>query len=99
MRAALEDDVSEEWLSDSKMEDYNAEHHGLDQSIEAGLSDALHKDEVAAATAFIKGCLRLDPEKRLRAEECVRHKWLNMTNACSCALCLKEVKHDIDYWV
>ena len=87
MRAALEDDVPEEWLSDSKMEDYNAERHGPVTSIEAGLSDALHKDGVAAAAAFIKGCLRLDPQKRLRAEECAGHEWLNMANACSCAFC------------
>ena len=87
MRAALEDDIPEEWLSDSKMKDYNAEHHGLVTSIEAGLTDALHKDEVAAAAAFIKGCLRLDPQKRLRAGKCVVHEWLSMANACSCAFC------------
>jgi serine/threonine protein kinase len=87
MRAALEDDVPEEWLNDSKMKDYNAEHHGLVTSIEAGLSDALHEDEVAAAAVFIKGCLRLDPQKRLRAAECAGHDWLKMSNACSCAFC------------
>ena len=44
MRATLEDDVPEEWLSDSKMKVYNAEHHGNVTSIEADLSpDALHK--------------------------------------------------------
>ena len=85
MRATLEEDIPEEWLRDSKMKDYNAEHHGHVASIEEGLSDALHKDEVAAAAAFIKGCLRLDPQKRLRAEECVRHEWLSMANGCSCA--------------
>ena len=87
MRAALEDDLPEEWLSDGKMKDYSAENHGLVTSIEAGLSDALHEDEVAAAAAFIKGCLRLDPQKRLKAEECAEHEWLNMSNACSCASC------------
>ena len=87
MRAALEDEVPEEWLSDSKMKDYNSEHHGFVTTIEAGLSEALHKDEVAAAAAFIKGCLRLDPQKRFNARECKRHEWLNMANACSCAFC------------
>ena len=87
MRTALEDDIPEEWLSDDKMEDYNTDHHGLFTSIQAGLSDALHEDEVAAAAAFIKGCLRLDPQKRLSAEECASHEWLNMANACSCASC------------
>ena len=87
MRAALEDDVPEEWLSDGKMKDYIAENHGLVTSIEAGLSEALHEDEVAAAAAFIKDCLRLDPQKRLKAEECAEHEWLNMSNACSCASC------------
>jgi serine/threonine protein kinase len=88
MRAALEDDVPEEWLSDRKMKDYNAEHqHDGLTSIEAGLSEALHEDEVDAAAAFIKGCLRLDPQKRLKAEECAGHEWLNMANACSCAFC------------
>ena len=87
MRAALEDDVPEAWLSDNKMKDYNAEHHGHVTSIEAGLSEALHEDEVAAAGAFIKGCLRLDPQKRLTAGKCVGHEWLTMANACSCAFC------------
>jgi serine/threonine protein kinase len=87
MRAALEDDFPEEWLSDRKMKDYNADHHGLVTSIEEGLSDALHKDEVAPAAEFIKGCLRLDPQKRFSAEKCMRHEWLNMANACSCAFC------------
>ena len=88
MRAILEDDVPKEWLTDSKMEDYNAEdHHGHITSIEADLSEALHKDDVAAAAAFIKSCLRLDPQKRLTAEECAGHEWLNKSNACSCALC------------
>ena len=87
MRAALEDDVPEEWLGDKKMKDYNAEHHGHVTSIEAGLLDALHKSEVAAAAAFIKGCLRLDPQKRLKAKECVEHEWLNTVNACSCRFC------------
>lgn len=87
MRAILEDHFPEEWLSDGNMKDYNAERHGLVISIEAGLSDALHEDDVAAAAAFIKGCLRMDPQKRLRAEECAGHEWLNMGNACSCAFC------------
>jgi serine/threonine protein kinase len=87
MRAALEDDVPEGWLSDRKMKDYNSEHHGLVTSIEAGLSGALDEDEVASAAAFIKSCLRLDPQKRLRAEECAGHEWLDMANACSCAFC------------
>ena len=88
MGAALKDDVPEEWLSDSEMGDYKAEHHELVISIEAGLSDALHEDDVAAAAAFIKGCLRLDPQNRFKAEECVGHEWLNMGNVCSCASCL-----------
>ena len=87
MRAALKDDIPEEWFSDSKMEGYNAKGHGSVTSIEEGLSDALHEDDVAAAAAFIKGCLRLDPQKRLKAEECMGHEWLNMANACSCASC------------
>ncbi|KAF8813380.1 kinase-like protein [Phlegmacium glaucopus] len=87
MRAALEDDVPEEWLSDNKMKDYNAEHHGLVTSIEAGLSDVLNQNEAAQASAFIKGCLRLDPQKRLKVGECANHEWLAMANACSCAFC------------
>ena len=75
MCAALEDNVPEEWLSDNKMKDYNAEHHVFVTSIEASLSEALHEDEVPAAAAFIKGCLCLDPQKRLRACKCVAHKW------------------------
>ncbi|KAF8812799.1 kinase-like protein [Phlegmacium glaucopus] len=84
MCAALEDDAPEEWLSDNKMKNYNAEDHGLVTSLEAGLSDALHEDEAAAASAFIKGCLRLDPQKRFMAEDCLDHEWLEMANACSC---------------
>jgi len=85
MRAALKDDVPEdsEWLSDSNMKDYNDEHHEFVISIEAGLSDAIHEDEVAAAAAFIKGCLRLDLQKRLSAEECERHEWLEIAQAHS----------------
>jgi hypothetical protein len=38
MCAAFEDDIPEEWLSDGKMKDYNAEHHELVTSIETSLS-------------------------------------------------------------
>ncbi|KAF8972230.1 kinase-like domain-containing protein [Flammula alnicola] len=53
MRAVLEDEVPEEWLSDSKMKNYNATDHELVTSIETSLSGVLHKDDASAA-AFIK---------------------------------------------
>ncbi|KAF8972224.1 kinase-like domain-containing protein [Flammula alnicola] len=87
MRAVLEDEVPEEWLSDSKLKNYNATDHELVTSIEASLSDVLHKDDAVAAAAFIKSCLRLDPRKRLTAKECSHHEWLADTTACSCKFC------------
>ena len=87
MRAALDDDVPEEWLSDSTMEHYNPESYGPVTSIEEGLSDALHESDVAAAASFIKDCLRLDPEKRLTARKCFDHEWLDDAGGCSCMYC------------
>ncbi|KAF8972233.1 kinase-like domain-containing protein [Flammula alnicola] len=84
MCAVLEDEVPEEWLSDSKMKNYDATDHEPVISIEKSLSDVLHKDDVAPAAAFIKSCLRLDPRKRLTATECSDHEWLVDTTACSC---------------
>ncbi|KAF8902233.1 kinase-like domain-containing protein [Gymnopilus junonius] len=69
--AALEDELPEEWLSDNKMKDFNPDAHGLVTSINVGLANTLQEDEIAAAAAFIKGCLRLDPQKRFSAEDCV----------------------------
>ena len=85
MCAVLEDEVPKEWLSDSKMKGYNAA--AVDEpvtSIEASLLRILDKDDAAEAAAFIKSCLRLDPEKRLTARECEEHGWLSEATACSC---------------
>lgn len=57
------------------------------KSIESALSGALHKDDVAAAAAFIKDCLRVDPSKRLTVKETLRHGWLSKANVCSCGYC------------
>ncbi|KAF9479619.1 kinase-like protein [Pholiota conissans] len=88
MHAVLEDAIPNSWLSDESMKEYSADA-GIDNvtSIEAGLAHALHKDDVGPAAAFIKSCLRLDPQKRLTAHECRCHKWLLMANACSCQFC------------
>ncbi|CAA7267219.1 unnamed protein product [Cyclocybe aegerita] len=87
LSAALEDELPKEWLGDSKMKDFNTTAHGYAPSLESGLEDALHKDDVAAATAFVKGCLRLDPKKRFTSTECSDHEWLAAANACSCGFC------------
>ncbi|KAF9471411.1 kinase-like protein [Pholiota conissans] len=85
--AVLEDEIPEAWLSDAKMKQYNADAHGPVVSIDAGLADALHEDDVSAVAAFIKGCLRVDPEKRFKVDECKTHEWLAKANACSCGFC------------
>ncbi|KAF8198456.1 kinase-like domain-containing protein [Pholiota molesta] len=88
MRAVLQDEIPNSWLSDENMKEYRADAgSGNITSIEAGLAEALHKDEVGPAAAFLKGCLRLDPQKRLTAHECRRHEWLSMASACSCQFC------------
>ncbi|KAF9475177.1 kinase-like protein [Pholiota conissans] len=89
MYAILEDDIPTSWLSDENMKEYNTNacSSGNFISIEAGLADALYKDDVGPAAAFIKSCLRLDPQKRLTAHQCMRHEWLSMANACSCQFC------------
>ena len=86
MRALLEDDVPEEWLSDSNIQNQNAEDpaSGPVIPIEARLAEVLKKDEVPGALDFIKSCLRLDPKKRPKAGKCADHEWLSMANACSC---------------
>ena len=74
MRAAVEDDVPEAWLSDHDMEGYNPEYHGFITSIEEGLLAALHKSDAAAAAAFIKdGFLRMSVD--------VINGWIRPTSA------------------
>ncbi|KAF9481506.1 kinase-like protein [Pholiota conissans] len=90
MHAVLEDEIPDSWLSDENMKEYSADAgvcSGNTTSIEAGLAHALHKDDVGPAAAFIKSCLRLDPQKRLTAHACGSHEWLSMANACSCQFC------------
>ena len=84
MRALLEDDVPEEWLSDSNIQNHNAEDLEPVTSIEERLAEVLQKDEIPEALDFIKCCLRLDPKKRPKAGKCADHEWLSMANACSC---------------
>ncbi|KAF9477399.1 kinase-like protein [Pholiota conissans] len=79
--------VPNSWLSDGNMKEYTDAASDDFTSIEAGLALALHKDGVGPAVAFIKSCLRLDPQERLTAHECRRHDWLSMANACSCQFC------------
>ena len=87
MRALLEDDVPEEWLSDSNIQNHNAEDPETVTSIEERLAEVLQKDEIPETLDFIKCCLRLDPKKRPKAGKCADHEWLSMANACSCAFC------------
>jgi serine/threonine protein kinase len=84
MCALLEDDVPEEWLGDSNIQNRNAEDPGPVTSIEARLAEVLQKDEIPEVLDFLKCCLRLDPKKRPKAGKCVDHEWLSMANACSC---------------
>lgn len=86
MRALLEDDVPEEWLSDSNIQNHNAEDPDSEPvaSIEARLAEVLKKDEIPEALDFIKCCLRLDPKKRPKAKQCADHEWLSIADACSC---------------
>lgn len=86
VQAILEGEVPEAWLSDSI--EYNALVSEHVASIETSLSDALHKDDgLAAAAAFIKSCLHLDPKKRLMSPECSNHERLAPINFCSCRFC------------
>ena len=85
MRALLEDDVPEEWLSDSNIRNHdNAEDSGPITSIEARLAEVLQKHEIPEVLDFIKCCLRLDPKKRPKAGQCADHEWLSKADACSC---------------
>jgi serine/threonine protein kinase len=85
MRAVLQDEIPNSWLGDENMKEYSADAcSGNVTSIEAGLAQALCKDDVGLAADFIKGCLRLDPRDRLTAQECSGHEWLSMAGACSC---------------
>ena len=88
MRAVLQDELPEEWLSDKKMKDYNSDAHGYVTSIDVGLADSVPEADVEPATAFISACLRLDPNKRLSATEASGHKWLEGGDAspCSCGV-------------
>jgi len=60
------------------MKDYHAATSGESyaSTIEASLSDVLHEDDVVGAAAFIKACLRMDPEKRVSAKEASENEWL-----------------------
>ncbi|KAF9472222.1 kinase-like protein [Pholiota conissans] len=87
MHAVLEDEVPNSWLSDGNMKEYTDAASDDFTSIEAGLALALHKDDVGPAVAFVKSCLRLDPQERLTAHECMDHGWLSMADACSCQFC------------
>lgn len=87
MRAILEDELPEGWLSDKKMKDYNPDAHGYITSIDMSLADSLPEADVAPAAAFIKACLRLDPKKRLNATKASDHQWLEKAHACSCGFC------------
>lgn len=71
-------------MSDSNIQNHNAEDPGSVTSIEARLAEVLRKDEVAEVLNFIKSCLRLDPKKRAKAEECANHEWLSTAGLCSC---------------
>ncbi|KAF9476383.1 kinase-like protein [Pholiota conissans] len=88
MHAVSEDEIPISWLNDEKLKEYSANARTSNiASIESGLEHAVHKDDVGPTAAFIKSCLRLDPQKRLTAHECRRHEWLSMANACSCQFC------------
>ena len=84
------DSIPPSWLSDAKMKDYHAVTSGESyaSTIEASLSDVLHEDDVVGAAAFIKACLRMDPEKRVSATEASENEWLAKANACSCGFCM-----------
>ncbi|KIM35634.1 hypothetical protein M413DRAFT_14463 [Hebeloma cylindrosporum] len=49
---------------------------GSTKSIEALLVDVLEKRDAAEAAVFIRDCLRLDPSRRLIADQALRHRWL-----------------------
>ena len=83
MRALLEDDIPE-WLSDSNIQNHNAENFEPVTTIEAHLEGVLKEKEVPEVLDFIKCCLRLDPKKRAKAGKCADHEWLSMAGACSC---------------
>jgi hypothetical protein len=56
MRAVLEDEVPEVWLSDTTMKDYKLTVSGLVTSSETSLSEAkLHKDGRSSSGAFHQG--------------------------------------------
>ncbi|KIM35626.1 hypothetical protein M413DRAFT_430574 [Hebeloma cylindrosporum] len=53
---------------------------GSTKSIEALLVDVLDKRDAAEAAGFIRDCLRLDPSRRLTADQALRHMWLADAN-------------------
>ncbi|KAH9481456.1 SRSF protein kinase 1 [Psilocybe cubensis] len=73
-------------LTGSNLPGFVDEDEGLNL-IHAALVTSLHKDDVSAASGFIKDCLRADPSNRLTAKEALRHTWLSKANACSCGYC------------
>ncbi|KAF9471413.1 kinase-like protein [Pholiota conissans] len=86
MSASVGDDIPKTWFSDAKMKQYNPDANDGSNvvSIEAGLATVLRKKDAKEAAAFIKGCLRLDPQNRFTAKECKEHEWLAHAGDCSC---------------
>lgn len=76
MRDILEDEVPRGWLEDERMKDYDGAAHSDVTTLKTSLATLLRKADLVPAFAFIKGCLRLDPEKRLSATEASRHEWM-----------------------
>lgn len=89
-QAVIKDkDIPIEWLNDPSGQDISA--GAISNPTAAGLEDllsgSLSRNEAEQAAVFIRDCLRLDPNRRPTADECLRHNWLSAANACSCGYC------------